>query len=180
LLTGTSPRGDVAILYSDDDRWGIAHNRHHQGFDPLAHLHLITARCRRAGYAVDIVEPTAPLDSYPAVFAPSLHLIWDEKAEPLLNYVADGGHLILGARSGCKTIDNALLTDAVAPGAALSNALGASVWEYYPLEVPLSVSGEAGQGMATIWAEWLRPEADDAEVVLRYGAHPWLSGSRPW
>jgi beta-galactosidase len=103
-------------------------------------------------------------------------LVWDEKTQPLLDYIAAGGHLILGARSGAKTIDNALLTDAVAPGAALGEALGATVWEYYPLEEPLPVFGEAGQGTATIWAEWLRPAADDAEVVLRYGAHPWLQG----
>jgi beta-galactosidase len=176
ILAGTSPRGDLAILYSDDDRWGIAHNRHHQGFDPLAHLHLYHGALRRAGYTVDIVEPTAPIGGYPAVFAPGLHLVWDEKTQPLLDYIAAGGHLILGARSGAKTIDNALLTDAVAPGAALGEALGATVWEYYPLEEPLPVFGEAGQGTATIWAEWLRPAADDAEVVLRYGAHPWLQG----
>lgn len=174
-IASTSPRGDLAILYSDDDRWGIAHNRHHQDFELLAHLHLYHGALRRAGYTVDIVDPTAPLDSYPAVFAPGLHLVWDQKTKPLLDYVARGGHLILGARSGCKTVDNALLTDAVPPGAALGAALGATVWEYYPLEAPLPVSGEATQGMATVWAEWLRPEADDTEVVLRYGLHPWLS-----
>ncbi|HEX8834489.1 MAG TPA: beta-galactosidase [Abditibacteriaceae bacterium] len=176
VLAGTSPRGEVAILYSDDDRWGVAHNRHHHGFEPLAHMHVYHEALRRAGYAVDIVEPTAPLENYPAVFAPNLHLVWDEKTQPLLDYVAGGGHLILGARSGCKTIDNALLTDAVAPGATLGKALGATVQEYYPLETPITVSGEAGQGEATIWAEWLRPEAEDCEVLLRYGAHPWLDG----
>lgn len=175
-LKDTSPRGDVAILYSDDDRWGIAHNRHHHGFDPLNHLHLYHEALRRAGYTVDVVEPAAPLHDYPIVFAPALHLVWDEKTRPLLDYVAAGGHLVLGARSGWKTIDNALLTDAVAPGSALGAALGATSWEYYPLEAPLPVSGEAGQGAATIWAEWLRPEADDTEVVLRYGDHPWLTG----
>jgi len=176
FLERTSPRGDVAILYSDDDRWGIAHNRHHQGFDPLAHLHLYDEALRRAGYATDVVDPSAPLDRYPIVLAPGLHLVWEEKVRPLLDYVAQGGHLVLGARSGCKTIDNALVTDAVAPGSQLGAALGASVWEYYPLEAPVLVSGGAGNGRATLWAEWLRPEAEDAEVVLRYGEHPWLSG----
>jgi beta-galactosidase len=103
--------------------------------------------------------------------------VWDEKTASLLDYVSAGGHLILGARSGCKTEDNALLTDAVPPGRVLGDALGATVWEYYPLETPLSAQSEAGAGAATIWAEWLCPKADDVEVVLRYdSSHPWLSG----
>jgi beta-galactosidase len=179
VLAGTSPRGDVAILYSDDDRWGVAHNPHRQGFEPLAHLRTYHRALRTAGFAVDIVNPAVPLDGYPVIFAPGLHLVWDEKTAPLLDYVSGGGHLILGARSGCKTEDNALLTDAVPPGRALGAALGASVWEYYALEALVSVEGSTGEGTATLWGEWLRPEADDVEVVLRYGAgHPWL-GRQP-
>jgi beta-galactosidase len=84
FLADTSPRGDVAILYSDDDRWGIDHNPHRQEFQSLPHLRAYDYALRRAGFTVDIVDPAAPLTNYPVVFAPGCiwcgmkrqHLCW--------------------------------------------------------------------------------------------------------
>ena len=66
---------------------------------------------RRATQSVDIVPPDAPLDGYKLVFAPSLNVITENTAEHLLQYVQQGGHLVLGPRSGMKDAYNALWTN---------------------------------------------------------------------
>jgi beta-galactosidase len=123
---------------------------------------------------VDVLPVEADLHDYKLVVAPSLHLLTDESALRLLNYVYSGGHLLLGPRSGMKDKHNAL-HPMRQPG-VLAEALGAYVEEYYALAEPVTTSGILGNGSASIWAEWLHVTALDADVLLRYGAHSWLDG----
>jgi len=174
LLGGTHPRPRVAILLSFADRWAIDCQRHHRDFDPLAHAGAFYRALRRLGHDVDVIDPRADLNQYPLVIAPHLHMLDDALARHLGCYVERGGHLVLGARSGMKDPFNALLPSRQ-PG-LLAPLLGASVEEYYALERPIAVCGSLGRGTATIWAESLRPESDDASTLLTYGPHSWLEG----
>ncbi len=125
--------------------------------------------------SIDIVSPEAPLAGYPIVFAPALNVLPDATAKHLLDYVRGGGHLVLGPRSGMKDADNGLQPNRQ-PG-PLAEALGATVQEFYALDSPVKVSGEAGSGDAGIWAEILKPTAPDVRVLLTYGAgNGWLTG----
>jgi beta-galactosidase len=87
--------------------------------------------------------------------------------------VRNGGHLVLGPRSGMKDEFNALLPQRQ-PG-FLVDALGARVEQYYALEKDFPVSGAWGNGQASIWAEQLKSQAPGDEVLLRYGkSNGWL------
>src|SRR5262249_44170707 len=90
-------------------------------------------------------------------------------------YVSNGGHLVLGPRSGMKDEFNALLPQRQ-PG-FLAPALGGRVEQYYALEKNVPISGMLGSGEAMVWAEQLSAKASDAQVLLRYGAgNGWLDG----
>jgi beta-galactosidase len=173
-LRGTTPASEVAILHSYDDRWAINLQRHHKDFDPVQHLLSFYRPLRSMSYGIDILHPSAPLSAFKLVIAPHLHTVDDETCEHLLKYVEDGGHLVLGPRSGFKNaFDNALIP-ARQPG-PLAWSLGAHVEEYYALDTPVPVTGAWEDGEGSLWAEWLKVDADNVEVKLRYGAcNGWL------
>lgn len=175
LLHGTTPAAEVAFLHGYADRWAIDFQRHHRDYDPVRYLQSFYRPLRAMGFDADIVKPTASLANYPLVIAPILHLLDDALAARLTDYVRGGGHLVLGARSGVKDDANALLPSRQ-PG-PLAALLGGHVEEFYALDQPVPVAGPWGTGEASIWAEWLRPDAKDVEVLLSYTvANGWLDG----
>jgi beta-galactosidase len=51
------------------------------------------------------------------------------------------------------------------------------VEQYYALEAPVPVNGEAGEGMAQFWAEQLSTHDDAEQILLRFGkGNGWLEG----
>jgi beta-galactosidase len=182
-LAGTSPRSDVAILHSYDSRWAIMYQKHNRNYDPIDELLSYYKPLRRISQSIDIVPSTARLENYKLVVAPGLNVISDAIAENLIEYVRQGGHLVLGQRSGMKDDNNGLQTSRQ-PG-PLAELLGGRVEQYYALTDPVPVDGKFGsapgkasQGKAMqckLWAEILRAKADDVEVLARYGkSNGWL------
>lgn len=170
-VAGTEPVSPVAILQDYDSRWAIDFQPHHKDYDQIEVLLDYYRPLKDALGAVDIVEASGPLNRYKLVVAPDLNIISDAMAKHLADYVKQGGHLILGPRSGLKDQFNRLNTERQ-PG-PLASLLGARVEQFYALDEPVQV----GTGSATIWAEWLQPQADGVQVLLSYGkANGWLDG----
>jgi beta-galactosidase len=96
---------------------------------------------------------------------PDLYLIPKERAEHLLEYVKNGGHLVLGPRSGLKDEFNALIP-LREPG-YLAEALGGRVEQYYALEKDVPTSGTWGAGEISVWAEQMKTTATDGEAILQ-------------
>ncbi|MGA1982452.1 MAG: beta-galactosidase [Acidobacteriaceae bacterium] len=141
-LAGSSPRAEVAILHDYDSRWAIDFQPHTKDYDQEQVLLRFYAPLQRIaqsyGQAVDIVDPnTAPLDKYKLLVAPSLNVIDAALAAKLLAYVQQGGHLLLGPRSGMKDEFNSLNPQRQ-PG-PLVDALGGRVEQYYALDAPVAV-----------------------------------------
>ena len=174
-LRGTSPAADVAILHDYDSRWAIDGQRHQRAFDPVGLLFSYYKPLREILQQIDIVSADAPLAQYRVVVAPGLNVLPDDLARRLSDYVTGGGHLVLGPRSGMKDQYNALQT-ARQPG-PLVPLLGARVEQYYALNDEAPVSGSWGTGKAKIWAEQLKVQAPDEDVLLSYGeSNGWLDG----
>jgi beta-galactosidase len=175
-LAGTAPTSEVAMLHSYDSRWALDWQRHNRGFDPVAQLVSYYRPLRTLAQQMDVISPEAPLDGYKLVVAPGLNVVSDAVAAHLLDYVKQGGHLVLGARSGMKDEYNTLRPERQ-PG-PFAAALGARVEQWYALDGNVPLAGELGQGEARQWAEQLKTTAADAEVLLRYGAsNGWLDGA---
>jgi beta-galactosidase len=174
-LSGTSPHSSVAIIQSYDSRWAIDFQRHSAKFEPVAELINFYRPLRDQTQAVDVISPDAPLDQYKLVVAPALNVLPQAIADHLIAYVKQGGHLVLGPRSGMKDEYNALNPQRQ-PG-PLVDLLGARVSQFYALDTDVPVSGMAGSGTANIWAETLSPTAGDTHVLLEYGpSNGWLDG----
>jgi beta-galactosidase len=170
---GTAPLSQVALLYSYDSHWAIQFQKHTAKYDDIGLLKSYYRALRQIAQSIDLVSAYAPLDGYKLVVAPSLNVLPKDLAEHLLEYVRNGGHLVLGPRSGMKDEFNALLPQRQ-PG-FLADALGARVEQYYALEKDFPVSGAWGSGEASIWAEQLKSQAPDEEVLLKYGkSNGWL------
>jgi len=175
-LSGTQPVSKVAVIHDYDSRWAIQFQRHNKDFDTLQHYRSWYRPLQRAGVNIDVISPSAPLTSYKLVVAPELNVLPDALAQKLADYVKQGGHLVLGPRSGQKDEFNALLP-ARQPGKILINLLGGQVEQYYALLDPAPVSGEAGSGEAKIWAERLQIVTPGADTILQYGkSNGWLDG----
>jgi beta-galactosidase len=174
-LAGTAPQSDVAILTTYESRWAIDFQPHTKAYDQQAVLLDYYRAVNDLTHHVDIVHASAPLEGYKLVLAPSLNVIPAALGQHLLNYVRNGGHLILGPRSGMKDEFNRLDTHRQ-PG-PLADALGGRVEQYYALDERLAVSGEIGTGSASIWGEDLSTHSPNTQVILRYGSNgTWLSG----
>ena len=172
-LAGTSPVSEVAILHSYDSRWAINNQRHNQSFDPVALLVSYYAPLRAAAQQMDVVDPMAPLSGYKLVVAPGLNVLPEALAKHLTEYVEQGGHLVLGPRSGMKDEWNALQT-ARQPG-PLAPLLGARVEQFYALDEDAPVSGDWGSGKSKIWAEQLGSLQPGVETLMTWGAsNGWL------
>ena len=174
-LAGTSPHAQVAIVESYDSRWAIEFQKHSEKFDPVSELIAFYRPLRDQAQSVDIVSPDAPLDGYKIVEAPALNVLPQYIADRLIAYVKQGGHLVLGPRSGMKDEYDALNPQRQ-PG-PLVDLLGGSVTQFYALDTKVHVSGDLGSGTANIWAETLTATSPETKVLMRYGAaNGWLDG----
>jgi beta-galactosidase len=175
VLAGTSPHAEVAILQSYPSRWAINWQRHNQEFDPINYLLSFYGALRPIVHTIDILPPGDSLAGYKLVVAPALNVITDKEAQNLIDYVRGGGHLVLGARSGMKNIDNGLETNRQ-PG-QLEPLLEGRVQQYYALLKPVPLSGVWGAGESKIWAELLQPLDSQTHVLMTYGtSNGWLDG----
>jgi len=174
-LAGTSVHSEVAILHSYDSRWAIEWQRHNGEYNPVAELVSYYKPLRAISQSLDIIPPTAPLSQYKLVVAPGLNVLSDAAARNLIEYVRQGGHLVLGQRSAMKDDDNSL-QPARQPG-PLAELLGGRVEQYYALVDAVPVEGKFGAGQARLWAELLSANDSKTEVLETYGAsNGWLDG----
>ncbi|MBZ5681363.1 MAG: beta-galactosidase [Acidobacteriia bacterium] len=175
LFRGTTVVSQVALLHSYDSRWAIQFQKHNDKYDDVGLLKSYYTSLRKLTDSVDVISPYAPLDHYKLVVAPDLNVLPKDLADHLLEYVRNGGFLVLGPRSGMKDDSNGLLPQRQ-PG-YLGEALGGRVEQYYALEKDFPLSGAWGDGQVKVWAEQLKTLAPNAEVLMKYGpSNGWLDG----
>jgi beta-galactosidase len=174
-IKGTSVDASVAILHSYPSRWAINWQRMTPAYDPINELMGYYAPLHKLGYTIDIVPPDRDLSKYKLVIAPGLNVLTQSEADNLARYVRQGGHLVLGQRSGMKDESNARWPQRQ-PG-PLTSLLGARVEQYTSLDQPVSTSGVWGESKGELFAEQLTAQADDVKVLMRYRApNSWLDG----
>ncbi|HEX6772122.1 MAG TPA: DUF4350 domain-containing protein, partial [Acidobacteriaceae bacterium] len=175
--SGTTPVANVALLHDFDSRWAIDFQRHAAKFDPVAELVSFYRPLHEDAQGVDVIAPTAELSRYKLVVAPALSVLPQATADHLIAYVKQGGHLVLGPRSGMKDEYNGLWPDRQ-PG-PLEELLGGRVQEYYALAGPITttpvVNGGA-EGKGQVWGELLEPLNPATAVVAKYKPSAWTAG----
>jgi len=172
-LANRSPYARIALLHTYDSRWAIDFQPHSREYDQqlvlLRFYKPLEQVAESSGEAVDIIDPSAaPLSQYKLLVAPSLNVISESLAAKLMAYVQEGGHLLLGPRSGMKDEFNALNVPRQ-PG-PLAKSLGALVEQYYAIDksIALSDSDNEHSGTADTWAEQLRITSPGTKAELIY------------
>ena len=143
-LAGTTIHSEVAILHSYNAFWAINWQHHNKAFDPIANMIKYYGALRSITHSIDIVNPSVSLSQYKLVVAPALNLLSDQQAQNLIDYVRNGGHLVLTQRSAMKNDDNGLFTERQ-PG-PLVPLLGGRVEQFYALDTTIPISGIWGSG----------------------------------
>lgn len=168
-LTAQPVHTEVAILCQYDDLWALQEQPHRADFDYWRHSYAFYHALQRMGVPAILVPVTADLSPYKLVLAPTLHLVTPEITAALQQYVAAGGHLLLGVRSGFKTGSN-LVTETPLPG-LLRELAGVTVtdWQSLPLSTGWELHSEIPglEGAASYWVESLQVET--AVPLAHYG-----------
>jgi len=167
-------RSHIALLLDYRDLWAIQLQPHHRDFGYLRHLFVFYRALQQLGFGTDIVSPTADLDRYKMVIAPTALLGSDQLGATLTGFAAGGGTVLFGVRSGFKTPTNRV-TDQPLPG-VFRDLVGATVteWQSLPPGVSFELASEIPGlgGAAETWAEALDGAA---EPLARYASGPLAS-----
>ena len=177
-IQGRIIKPEVAMVLSYDSRFALQLQANNPRFDYPTHFHDIYQAFFERNIQVDVVAPTSDLNNYKIVIAPALHVLPEMVAENLMQYVREGGLLVVTPRSGVKDEFNAVVNQ-VLPG-LLADLCGVEVEEY--LSMPIDLDNEikfSTPGFPTIvftaqvWGDVLKPNG--AQVIARY-QHDYLRG----
>jgi beta-galactosidase len=186
-LDGYTPDADVTLLWSHDSKWAFEFSPplHAPDGSPdrASYQRIFDAFYRgvvESGAQARIVHtdqitsrPAAQVAAdHPVLIVPALYVADDEELTFLRDYAQQGGHLVIGIRTGYGD-EEARARLAVAP-AFLTEAAGVWYEEFSNLHDPVAVSGSDGfatspDAQATGWADGL--VADGAQTLVRYEHH---------
>ncbi|TDO56137.1 beta-galactosidase [Kribbella sp. VKM Ac-2571] len=174
-----TPDVDVAVLWSNESDWamqcqpplatrgGIPDKASYRTIVEAFYSGILDAGLRPEVVPVERLEAAL---SAPVVVAAGLYVASDGLLDRLVSYARNGGHLIVGPRTGYADLEARPRPEVAPP--RLRQAAGMAYQEFENLESAMPVSGL--DGYATRWAETLL--VDDADVLATY-EHP--TGRRP-
>lgn len=157
----------IAFLLDYDAVWALRLQQHHRDIDTVRQLFLYYRASQRLGLSADIISVNADLTAYKLVILPSAYLASEQLAQSLKTFAEDGGTVLLGVRSGFKTINN-LVTSQPLPG-VFRDFVGCTVCDWHSLPPNVSYSLRSNiiglEGKATVWAEALVPINSEPQSI---------------
>jgi beta-galactosidase len=173
-IVDLKPNNQVAILYSNDSRYGIEFMKFSDRVNYKWVLDQIYDTLYRENVGVDFVFPeSTDLAKYKVIVVPALYVASDELLNRLVEYVRAGGNLVLTFKSGF-TNEYDTVRWVMAPG-PLRQAAGFRYQEFSNLRAPVALKGdpfEAGaDNRVSEWAEMLILEGAQG---LAYYDHPFF------
>jgi beta-galactosidase len=164
----------VAILYSNDSHYGIEFMKFSERVNYDWLLRQMYGALYRENIGVDFIFPeSTDLAKYKVIVVPALYVASDELLNRLVEYVRQGGNLVMTLKSGF-TNEYDTVRWKMAPG-PLHEAAGFHYQEFSSLKHPLGLKGDpfhAGDdNKISEWAEMLI--ADTAQPLAFYD-HPFF------
>lgn len=126
---GAMPNPEVAIVHNFRQNFALDIQPHHPGLRYVGHLQKYYKALYEKKIPVDFVQETDDLSKYRLVIAPLQYLMTPELEQHYMDYVANGGRLVLTMRTGVKNAANLCMTDRELPG-RLGELCGIEVPEY--------------------------------------------------
>jgi beta-galactosidase len=184
-LVNLRKENQVALLFSLDSYHGLQFmpfnkkngvmgefERFEEGADYLTVFQQFHKTLYELNVGTDIVFPqSSNLGDYQVLIVPALFVADDALVSRLVDYVRNGGHLLLTFKSGyCD--EHARARWSRMPG-QFREAAGVSYQEYSTLTKPVRLAGDpyrvGAANEVSVWAEMLIPEG--AEVLASYDHH---------
>lgn len=126
---GTMPNPEVAIVHSFRQNYAFDIQPNHPELSYVGQLQKYYKALYEKKIPVDFVQGMDDLSKYKLVIAPLQYLMTPELEQHYIDYVANGGHLVLTMRTGVKDVTNLCMTDRELPG-RLGDICGIEVPEY--------------------------------------------------
>ncbi|GAA1219895.1 beta-galactosidase [Rhodoglobus aureus] len=171
-LAGTRVEASVALVFSWEAWWAAeGDSQPSEDVKYLEQVHAAYEALRANGVTVDVVAPGAPLDDYKLVVVPSLYLVNDHSVDVITDFVAAGGVAVVTFFSGIVDETDGIRLDPTGetPPGAFHSLVGAWTEQFFPVTPQTELVLNDG-GLATTWAEHVRPTT--ADVVAEFASGP--------
>jgi beta-galactosidase len=167
-------KNQVAVLYSLDSYYGVQFMKFSDRVDYRTLLWQMYGVLYRANVGVDFVFPeSTDLSEYKVVVVPPLYVASDALLARLVDYVKNGGRVVMAFKSGFCNEDSTVRWETM-PG-PLRAAAGFHYQEFSSLKKPLALKGDpfkAGtENQVSEWAEMIIP---DTAKGLAFYDHPFF------
>lgn len=171
-VAGARYEAEVGVLKDYDNIWDAQLDVWHQRVDRTSQKALFEA-AQRTHTPLDYVYLTADttaeeLGKYKVLIYPHMTIVTEAQAEILKAYVAEGGVLVIGCRSGYKNVNGQCVTDYL-PG-LLRELTGADIPEYSfiaPDAGKVTVDWDGTRMEAETFADLLEP-LEGAHLEAKY------------
>ena len=164
----------VAILYSSDSYWGIEFMKFSEGENYRTILRQMYHTLYQSNVGVDFVFPESTnFADYKLIVVPPLYVSGDKLLNKLVDYVRNGGHLLMAFKSGfTNEYDTVRWTTMPGP---LREAAGFHYQEFSSLRQPLALKDDPFHaGVDNKVSDWAEMLTLDSAQALAYYDHPFF------
>ena len=156
LLHGSMPQVQVGIVFSFEQEYAFQIQPHHRDLSYTGQVQKYYRALYERNVPADFVPEHGDFSKYKLLLAPLQYLMSPELEQKYLNFVRQGGHLLLTMRTGVKDKTNLCMTERELPG-RLSEAAGVEVRDYDCLrDTQVKVRFGEEEFAANIWSDLLR------------------------
>ena len=174
-IAGSVYQAKVGILKDYDNIWDSRVDRWHERVERVSQNALFTV-LQQAHVPFDFVylENHTTLESlkqYEVLFYPHASILTRERMDLLEQYVAEGGKLVMGCRTGYKDLNGKCVMDYL-PGLA-AKVTGTDIHEYSfvaPDDGKVMVDWDGVQVEAAVFNDLLAPVGENAQVLAVYAS----------
>lgn len=155
-LQNSMIKSEAGIVFSFEQEYAFQIQPHHRDLSYIGQVQKYYRALYEQNIPVDFVPADGDFQKYRLLIAPLQYLMSPELEDKYMEYVRQGGHLVLTMRTGVKDMNNLCMTEFELPG-RLSQLAGVEVLDYDCLrddEVNVLFEGESLQ--AYIWSDLMR------------------------
>lgn len=155
-LQGSMPRPQVGIVFSFEQEYAFQIQPHHKDLSYTGQILKYYGALYQQNISVDFVPEQGDFKKYQLLIAPLQYLMSEGLEEKYMEYVRQGGHLLLTMRTGVKDVHNLCMTDRELPG-RLSELAGVEILDYDCLkDTHVKVQYQGRSLQADIWSDLMR------------------------
>jgi beta-galactosidase len=164
----------TALLWNYDNLWSMDRQKQTSQWDTKIFFQKYLETAKSFGAPTDIVYQTDDLNAYNIVIVPAYEMVDNELIEKWMNYVKQGGNLVLTVRSGVKDVNGHIFSSGW--GGPIYSLIDAKIddFDHLPSNVMGKITGFDKNYSWNNWADLV--EANQKKNVLASYADQFYAG----